>query len=355
MNGINISDIHRFENFIASAGRTTVLVHIRPDGDAVGSGAAMLVFLRQSGKDAVLILPHSCPDSLMFLMTEEVRRNTLIYEDNPRAAEDRIKESDLLICEDFNDFSRAGGMAPLLESSGAAKILIDHHLNPSSEKFDLVFSRTETSSTSELLYNILLLMSGIGGDAGRLPADAATALMTGMTTDTNNFANSTYPETLEMASGLIKAGVDREMILGHVFNNFREERLRVLGKLLTDMTITEDGVAYMILDRKTAAEYDIQEGETEGFVNMPLSIGKIKMSIFLKQDKDRFRVSIRSKKGISANGCAKRYFNGGGHELAAGGKMMVPSELKDAEDAARYIEKVTHEYLSSTDRRTSLQ
>ncbi|MCM1176356.1 MAG: DHH family phosphoesterase [Clostridium sp.] len=346
MNILDTSNIDRLQGIISSAGIISVAVHIHPDGDALGSGIAMITYLQSLGKDAVLILPHVYPDSLEFLVTEDLSDHIMIYADEPEKAAARIMESDAIFCQDFNDFSRTGDMAGLLESSSAEKVLIDHHLNPSAEKFSLVFSETEISSTSELLYWILMKMPRTGGDAKRLPAATATALMTGMTTDTNNFANSTYPGTLQMASDLTEAGVDREMIIGNVFNSFRENRIRLMGKMLQEMTTTNDGVAYMILDRKTIMEYGIQDGDTEGFVTIPLSIKKIRMSIFMKEDKDRFRVSIRSKKGVSANICAKRYFNGGGHELASGGRMMIPSELENAEDAARYIEKVTHEYFN---------
>ena len=71
--------------------------------------------------------------------------------------------------------------------------------------------------------------------------------------------------------------------------------------------------------------------------------------IFLKQDKDRFRVSLRSKKGTSANLCAKRYFNGGGHELASGGRLMIPDDVRSPREAAEYIRKVTHQFMKGNE------
>ena len=112
------------------------------------------------------------------------------------------------------------------------------------------------------------------------------------------------------------------------------------------MTITEDGVAYIVLDSKTQKEYDVKEGDTEGFVNMPLSIARVRMSLFLKEDGNRIRVSIRSKKGTSANQCAKLFFNGGGHENAAGGRLYIPENVNRIEEAGEYIEKYTHIYFT---------
>jgi phosphoesterase RecJ-like protein len=85
----------------------------------------------------------------------------------------------------------------------------------------------------------------------------------------------------------------------------------------------------------------MQEGDTEGFVNEPLSIGKVRMSIFAREESGEVRISIRSKRGTSANRCAKLFFNGGGHENAAGGKLHIPIN-----EVAEYIEKHTHIYMT---------
>ena len=234
----------------------------------------------------------------------------------------RVEKLDAL---DFNAFHRTDRMENVLTASKARKILIDHHLNPDRSVFDLTFSETEISSASELLYQILIRTSRIGMDATLLPPQSATALMTGMTTDTNNFSNSTYPSTFLMASDLLAAGVDRDAILSHLYNQFGENRLRVMGHMMKDLlTITEDGVAYIVLDKADQARYNVAEGDTEGFVNMPLSIAKVRMSILAKEDDGKIRISVRSRKGTSANGCARTYFNGGGHENAAGGKLELP-------------------------------
>jgi phosphoesterase RecJ-like protein len=145
-----------------------------------------------------------------------------------------------------------------------------------------------------------------------------------------------------MASDLLRAGVDRDLILQKLNQEHSESRLRLKGFMLKDlMKVTEDGVAYMVLDRKAQFGYKMQEGDTEGFVNEPLSIAKVKMSIFAREGADEIRISIRSKRGTSANRCAKLFFNGGGHENAAGGKLHIPvSEVEE------YIIKHAHIYMT---------
>jgi phosphoesterase RecJ-like protein len=159
--------------------------------------------------------------------------------------------------------------------------------------------------------------------------------------------NSTYPSTLRMASSLLEVGVDRDMIIQNVYNSFKEGRIRLQGHVLKDLlNITQDGVAYIVLDKEAIRKYNIQDGDTEGFVNIPLSIKGVFMSIFIKEDEDRVRVSIRSRKGTSANRCAKKFFNGGGHENAAGGRLYIPQDIASINDAAAYIERATHIFMT---------
>ncbi len=343
-----MKDIAVLDKMTGDASCITIAVHTHPDGDAVGSGTALLSYLtRVRGKDAALIVPDRVPDTISFI-TEGIEPGRLIvFEQEPDKTTDRIASSDLIFCLDCGSFSRTAGMEAALRDSKAGKVMIDHHLNPERECFDLVFSETEISSASELLYDVLMEMPDVNGNASALPCECAAALLTGMTTDTNNFANSVFPGTLEMAAALIGAGVDRDGILSRLYNNYRENRLRLMGFLMSErLRITPDGVAYIILDEDIQKRFDFRRGESEGFVNMPLSIATVRMSIFLTQEDGVFRVSVRSKKGISANACAATYFNGGGHEQAAGGKLAVGKDLGSASDAEAYILKATGEFFA---------
>ena len=345
---IDATKINQLADFVDNASVITVVTHMKPDGDAMGSSLAMYHFLTSLNKgDVKIVLNDRYPSNLDFLVDEDTADNIVIHTEKPEAAAQRITSSDLLICLDFNAFHRTDRLEESLEIASGKKILIDHHLSPALENFNLVFSTQEISSASELLFHILKAMPQCEGKASKLPIRAAEALMTGMTTDTNNFNNSVYPSTFSMASELIAIGVDRDKILFNLFNRFGENRLRLLGTMLKDLlTITEDGVAYMVLNKETLDRYQINEGDTEGFVNMPLSIDKVRMSLLLKEDGNRVRVSIRSKKGTSANRCSKLHFNGGGHENAAGGRLNIPEDIQDITEAGAYIEKHTHIYFT---------
>ena len=349
MQDINSDNINRLESLISQSRRISIVTHMKPDGDAMGSSIALYHYIGMyGGKSVKIVLNDPYPDYLGFLAEGLPASDIIVRQERPSEAETSIKDSDLVICLDFNAFHRADGLEGALKESKADKVLIDHHLNPDRGQFDLSFSETDTSSASELLYHILMETGKIAHDATMLPQPAATALMTGMTTDTNNFANSTYPSTFRMASALLASGVDRDAILSCLYNQYGENRLRVLGHMMKDLlTITDDGVAYIVLDKETLEHYNVREGDTEGFVNMPLSIAEVRMSIMVKENADRVRVSIRSKKGTSANTCARLFFNGGGHENAAGGRLHIPEDIAGISEAGEYIERHTHEYLTN--------
>jgi len=344
-----MENIDRLYSLMSGASLVSVAVHVHPDGDALGSGLALAGYLRENlGKDAVVIVPDSVPDTLRFILRDFPEGSVIVFDENPEAAGQRINSSDLLFCLDCNAFSRTNpGIEALLKASKAPKALIDHHLNPDSEAFSIVFSQTATSSTCELLFNILKNLPDVNGDLSKLPMSSMRALMTGMTTDTNNFGNSVFPGTLSMASELIEAGVDRSEILSELYNQYRINRLRLMGYLLNEsLVVTPDGVAVMILDQMTQERFDFKQGESEGFVNLPLAVAEVRMSVFLTEEGDRFRVSVRSKNGVSANKFAMRYFHGGGHELAAGGKLFFPEDIPSKDDAKAYILKVSREFFA---------
>ncbi len=329
------SDILRLDSLLRGQGPVCIAVHIHPDGDAIGSATALARFLRSHcGRDARIVMNDPPPETLDFLSWEELAADA---SRKPQEARELIASASLLICLDMNEFKRAGSLASALADSGATKILIDHHLDPDRASFDLVFSRTDISSTCELLYSLLTSLPGVK-DAASLGQEVGTPLMTGMTTDTNNFANSVFPSTLVMASELLAAGVDRDAILLHLYNSYRENRLRAMGYCLSDlMKISPEGVAVIVMDGGTLRRFDLQDGETEGFVNLPLSLAKVRMSILLKEDEGFFRVSLRSRPDVAANELASACFHGGGHRCASGGRLYFPGDIADPSLAQDYV------------------
>ncbi len=348
MKMLTSSDTEPLYKKITSAGKIVVSAHIHPDGDSMGSCVALVSWLQSIGKQAVAVMPEKNPSSVDFIT--EGAEPMLFYDSEPKASVKAVQEAELLIFLDMNEAKRAGDeLGAALAGAAADKVLIDHHPHPDTSLFSLMFSETEVSSTCELLFHILKTMPGVKS-ARDLPLSVATALMCGMTTDTNNFANSVFPTTLTMASELLDAGVDRDRIIEKALNSYRPLRLHLLGFLLDHrFKITDDGVAYMLISRETAEKYNCNKSDTEGFVNIPLTIGTVRMSILLWEEENWFGVSVRSKNGVSSDKCCMEYFHGGGHEKAAGGRLLKPSDVTNEEEAGTYIEDVTHKFLQENE------
>ena len=310
-----------------------VVTHTHPDGDAVGSSSALYFYLTQSlGKPARVLISDLIPESISF-----IGKGADICSDSAC-----LEDCDLLLCADFNALSRTGSLEQAVRSCKAPRILFDHHLCPRTEEFNLVFSETEISSACEVVFWIL---RALAGGADKLPLPTATALMSGMTTDTNNFANSVYPTTLQMASELLERGVDRDAIIDSLYKSYRPERLRAISNLLASNLRLRNGFAYLIIPAEDMQRLDIREGELEGLVNIPLGVKDVKISITAKADGDDWRLSVRSKRGWSANRLAREHLHGGGHELAAGGRLNISTEAPTETALAEILEKIVPLYL----------
>lgn len=341
-----VGKLARLQELLSEASAITFLTHTHPDGDAVGSSLAAFHFIREffPGKKLSLVYDSPAPAFLDFLLQGE---EYVVAGTEPEKAAAAVAAADLLICTDISGLDRCGSLEQAARAGAASRILVDHHLAPAEEEFSLVFSTTGISSASELMFNLLKATPQLGGDAGKLPEKAKYALMTGMTTDTNNFANSVWPSTLSMASELLEAGVDRDFILDRLYRSCRENRLRACAYMLKDkLVVRPEGYAYMVMSEEEKLRFDIREGELEGLVNEPLAIEKVSLSLFLREDDGKFRVSIRSKRGTSANLLAKAFFHGGGHEQASGGKLFFPEDIARREDASEYIENAVSAFLN---------
>ena len=349
MQAITAQKILTLNSLIDNADTVSIVTHSHPDGDALGSGLALRIYLEQvRGKKVFFCHEDTYSKSLGFLFTAADRENEAFLKSEEKQYRKALQSADLIFCVDCNSFNRTDQFQKVFTGSKSPKVLIDHHLNPVTEEFDLCFSEIDISSASELAFYLPKAMPDINGDLSRLPARCLTALLTGITTDTNNFANSVFPSTLTAVSELMDAGVNRDSIIEHVYNEYPEGRIRLIGQLLGEnLTITPEGGAYMIITRKMLRKYQLEEGDTQGIVNMPLAIKDVRLSILLREEARHFRVSIRSKEGVSANQMAKDYFHGGGHEKAAGGKLFCQRDILGKFRAGAYLKRSIKAFLGA--------
>ena len=319
---------------IEKAQKIVLVTHLSPDGDAMGSSLGLYHYLQDLGKEVRVVVPNAFPYFLKWMNgAKDIVVNTYI----PTVAEALIKNADLIFCLDFNTLKRIGALGELVEQSSAKKILIDHHLDPD-EDFDVVISYPKISSTSEIVFRLIAQL----GDFERITSTVAECIYTGMMTDTGGFTyNSNDPEIFEIISMLLKKGVDRDHIYREVFNNYSEQRFRLLGFTLSQrMKIYPERKASLIyLSLEDQKQFNLTKGDTEGFVNYPLSIKGILFSVFIREDDELTKVSLRSQGDFPCNKFAADFFNGGGHLNASGGEFYG-----SVEDAISLFEEGLEKY-----------
>ena len=311
-----------------------VLSHTNPDGDALGSSLAWAEALRQRGHKVTCIVPNRFPYYLEWMSGLE---DMVIFKcDQEQRAAAAVAEAELIFCLDFHSLHRLD--APLSEliasNTTARRILIDHHLDPPQE-FDIMFSYPDASSTSYLVYKVIEALWG----AQSVTAKQAEVLYVGMMTDTGNFSFSHLTPDLYMSLAVLCAtGINIPQIYNNVYNSFTEGRARLFGYTINRKmkTLRKGTVAYMSLTEEEMRRYWFQQGDNEGFVNYPLTIKKMKMTAMFTAQQGFIRVSLRSRGNVDVDTFARRYFNGGGHKNAAGGKSFVSME----ETIQHYIDSV---------------
>ena len=318
------------------AQKMVILSHTNPDGDAVGSSLAWAEALRNIGHSVTCIVPNKYPYYLDWMTG--IRDIVIFKNDTEGCAEKAVAEADIIFCLDFHSLSRLDALGDMIAANTTAKrVLIDHHLNPS-EAFDVMFSHPEASSTSYLVYKLIEALWG----AESVTAKQAEVLYVGMMTDTGNFSFSTLTPALYRALAVLAGtGIDIPQIHNNVYNSFTEGRARLFGYTINrKMKLLRKGtVAHMSLTEDEMRRFWFQQGDSEGFVNYPLTIKKMRMSAMFTEHKDFIRVSLRSRGAVDVNTFAARYFEGGGHHNAAGGKSYVSM----AETIARF-EAAVEEY-----------
>ena len=325
--------VEELRNLLAEPRKIVIVGHTNPDGDAIGSSLALAEVLTARGHDVTCALPNNYPYYLRWIPNSE--RIIIYRNDKEHRADKAIAEADVIICADMNSLTRADELGAMVATNTTAKrVLIDHHLFPT-EGFDIVFSYTESSSTAFLMYTILVALYG----EEVINQTIATQLYVGIMTDTGNFAFSNLsPDLFEAVAVLAGSGIDIPQIYNNVYNSFTEGRARLFGYTINRKmkTLLGGKVAYMSLTEEEMRRFWFQQGDNEGFVNYPLSIKKMKMSAMFTAQQGFIRVSLRSRGDVDVDTFARRYFNGGGHKNAAGGKSFVSME----ETIAHYIDSV---------------
>ena len=320
---ISQADIDHVEKWFEKAEKIVIVSHVSPDGDAIGSSLGMFHFLDTLGKTVNVIVPNSFP---AFLRWMPGAKDIVIYNKYKEFADKLIEEADVICCLDFNVLSRIDEMGAAVKKSPARKLMIDHHLYPG-DFCGITISHPEISSTSELVFRLICYL----GCFEDITKEGAECIYTGMMTDTGGFTyNSNNREIYSIISELLSKGIDKDEIYRNVYNTYSEARLRLMGYVLYDkmQIFPQFHAALITLSGEEQNRFQCAKGDTEGFVNMPLSIKDVCFSVFLREDteKQMIKISLRSVGTFPCNQVAAEFFNGGGHLNASGGEFYGPME-----------------------------
>lgn len=304
-------------NSLTGHARNILLIcHINPDGDAIGSQLAFYHYLKSKGREAAMLSPNYLQEFLKWMDGSE--KITIFIKEREKSIR-MIREADLIIMFDFNQPGRLGEAMDHVIESSARKVVIDHHLNPS-DFADLLITDPSKCSTAELVHELVRQMNG----REAVSKAYAEALYVGIITDTGNFEHGNFTgDTFRTIADLIDSGIDKVSIFNKIYNNFSADRMRLQGLALNGrmVIVPELRSAYIYLSKQDLKDYNNVKGDTEGFVNMPLSIRDVIFSTLFIEKDGFVKLSFRSKGSFPVNEFAAAYFSGGGHLNASGGEF----------------------------------
>lgn len=302
---------------LAAPGTPLITAHRGPDGDAIGSALALWNHLREQGVDSRVVMPDHYPAFLHWLPGH---KEVLLHETEGERVAAAVAEANVIFCLDYNELSRTGALAPLLEASPAPKVMIDHHQHPA-DFAAITWSDTARCSTAELVYGWIEAR----GEADRISAATGACLYTGIMTDSGSFRfPSVTPSTHRIAARLIEAGVDHAVIHSRVYDTNQVHRMRLVGYALSEKLRVwpEYHTALIALSQEELRRFHYRSGDTEGLVNQALSIEGVNFAAFIHESHDgRIKLSLRSRGTFSVREVAAAHFNGGGHHNASGGAV----------------------------------
>ena len=307
--------IQKLKTALNQSNKILITTHKSPDGDAIGSSVAWHHFLKAQGKESLILLPDEPAD---FLLSFLKNVDFLIYEKDQAKVDLVLADFDLVFCLDYNAPSRVGKqMEALLEKVKCKKVMIDHHQNPA-EFCEIVISRPEICSTAQLIYECIEEM----GAKDFLNKSCCEAIYLGILTDTGSFRYpSVTAKTHLILAHLLEMGVEHFKIHEEIFdvNTLDKIQLRAYAIANKFEKIPGYPIGIISLSSEELLRFNYQKGDTEGLVNVILSIEGISIALFLMEAQDGIKMSFRSKGTYFVNDFAEKNFSGGGHKYAAGG------------------------------------
>lgn len=313
-----IDPYRRLIDTLSRARRVLVTTHVRPDGDALGTTAAVVLGMRKAGIEAEVLLLSRLPTKYAHVYAG----NAVVYHDADQAwptSLDLSRFDALLVC-DTGTWSQLPGLRDRVAGWGVPKLVLDHHLTQE-DWADAKLVVTEAAAAGEIAAE-LLDQWGIAIDQ-----PIASALFLAIVSDTGWFQYSnTRPYTFRLAARLVEAGVDTDALYQRLYQNERAERVALQARVQQSLEILCGGRLAVMRARRgdfEAAGADVPD--TEGLINVPLQVRTVEVSLLFTEPREAgpVRVSLRSKGQVDVAKFAEA-FGGGGHARAAGLKVDAP-------------------------------
>ena len=347
-------------DLIKNSKKVLLLTHKNPDGDALGSILGLLMTLRKLGKEALAVCNDVSPatfnflpeinslaqnfagsrDFVISLNISSVKADKVMYRINddhldiiitPQNGQFNEKmisyksggfNFDLMIILDCTDLERLG--SPYEKNPEiffeTPVVNIDHH--PGNDHFGKVnLVDITATSTSEILVS---LIEALTGDPKFIDEKIATALLTGIITDTGSFQNTnTTPKALTIAAQLVALGAEQQEIIRNVYKTKPLSTLRLWGKALSNLhDEREYKFVWSQLKKKDFLEVGAAPDESGGVIDELLKTASgVDFALLLTEKNGDVHGSLRSTKRVKDVAEIANLFGGGGHSMAAAFQM----------------------------------
>ncbi|MBS1682678.1 MAG: bifunctional oligoribonuclease/PAP phosphatase NrnA [Bacteroidetes bacterium] len=313
-----MKDLSELKSLLAAPKRVAIVMHFKPDADALGSSLGLAGFLKKKGHQVEVVSPSDFPEFLSWMKGSENVTALSKKSNEPFAKASKIfAEADIIFCLDFSSLGRIKELGEEVKKSGAVKVMVDHHLEPEDfadfRKWDVT-----AASTAQLVFEFIEEI----GEKNLIDSSIADCLYAGLMTDTGSFRhNNTTAREFRVAQEVVALGANPSEVARLVYDTNSLSRLRLIGFALSQRltVLPEFCVAYIALSQEDLKKLDAQTGDTEGLVNYGLSIKGVQMAVLMYDRGEEIKISFRSLGAFSVNDFARKHFEGGGHSNAAGG------------------------------------
>jgi phosphoesterase RecJ-like protein len=319
-------DWKNINKIISASKRILLTTHENPDGDGLGSASAMYYHLREESIDCRIINYSVLPGEYNFLNKDQIFE---LY--NSDKHNEWLRQCDLAIIFDVGDFKRLRKIKDSIEKYNIKTMNIDHHPHPDNHPFTYNIVDIKSAATGSMLFEYFKQYR-----SRPLTKNICEGIYTAVMTDTGSFRYSNTDKTChEIAIACLTAGVDTSKIYQNVYESKPQSSVRLLGKIIDNLTFENDGIfAWFMIDKTMLDSAGATPADVDGFTDFVRTIKGVEVSVMIFENgSDTYRINFRSKGKYTVNDVAKS-MGGGGHKFAAGAivqgdkKTIIPQVVK---------------------------